>query len=221
VLVAYDYSHSRLLLLPDDLRLYRAPARSSPLEPELVRIADGVRMAMAIRGLFPPVELVELETGERSWIVDASPYSNFPVWLFDRADGLPQRPTFGFRVIRGRSPAQQPRQQQRQDEDPSGLGWRAALGPDPFQTTPLRWDKREQSELARVRACLVPVPGVKAEDFSASLERQGWLLSAGRNAARTFLEQFSVDEYTNTYRRHLKTVGALQGSRTLTGTTQP
>jgi hypothetical protein len=51
---------------------------------------------------------------------------------------------------------------------------------------------------------------MQAEDFSVSRERRDWLRVAGRAAARAFLEQFSLDQYTNTFERHLETVGEPQ-----------
>ena len=195
-LVAYDFTHRRLLRLPDDLAGYRFPGQRHAIDLDGLRIADGVRMAMSIVGLFPPIELVEVESGDRSWIVDAGPYSNFPVSLFDQA--LVRRPTLGFRVGRANSESATPG-----TEAPQELGWRGALGPDPFQTTPLNWNERDQTELSRMRACVVPVSGVEAGNFDLSEARQAMLLQAGRDAARAFLETFSYDSYLNTMGRRL------------------
>ena len=200
-LIAYDYTHRRLIRIPDDLRRYRFPWGPGPIEPESVPIADGVAMAMAIPGIFPPVELVEVSTGDRSWIVDAGPYSNFPVSLFDLQEGPLFRPTFGFRVTYGDRPAGQPGAR----KNATGLGWRSALGPAGFQTTPLTWDAQGQSELSRVRACVVPVSGVAPEDFHLTVERENALVQIGKESAGTFLDGFSLENYHNVFKKHLRT----------------
>jgi NTE family protein len=198
-LIAYDYTHRRLIRLPDDLRRYRFPGGSGPIDPGSLPIADGVAMAMAIPGLFPPVELVELSTGDRSWIVDAGPHSNFPVSLFDLQEGPLFRPTFGFRVTYADRP-----DGRAGVRTSTGIGWRSALGPAGFQTTPLTWDEQGQSELSRVRACVVPVSGVAPENFRLTVELEETLVQIGRESARTFLDDFSLENYHNVFEKHLR-----------------
>lgn len=57
-LVAVDVTNGQLLLLPDDLPLYRLPGQSAPIDPDTFPIAHAVRMSMSIPYFFEPVQLV-------------------------------------------------------------------------------------------------------------------------------------------------------------------
>lgn len=86
VVTASDLSARRLLRLPWD---YAALG----LDPDEQNVADAVRASAAIPFFFRPVHLVG------HTLVDGGLLSNFPVALFDRADGrLPRWPTFGVKL---------------------------------------------------------------------------------------------------------------------------
>ena len=93
--VAADITRGRLLLLPEDARIYG-------IEPNDLEVALAVRMSVGIPFFFQPVRLRN-PGGETSYIVDGGLMSDFPLGLFD-APGEPEWPTFGFRLVRTRVP---------------------------------------------------------------------------------------------------------------------
>ena len=196
-LIAADVTNRELLVLPDDLGKYRLPGSPQPIDPDRFRIADAVRMGMALPYFFPPVELVHGSSGRSSLIVDGGMLSNFPVWLFDVSDRDPLRPTFGFRLTGGRGYGAGIESVART------LGWPVKLGWDLFGTAMEAWDKRFMSKSTRVRTCPVPAGTVATTDFNLTSVQQTELVEGGRRAARQFLDDFRVEEYVNTYGRKL------------------
>ncbi len=57
-LIAVDVTTRALLVLPDDLPLYRRPDSKQPIDPDTFEIADATRMSMSIPYFFEPIELV-------------------------------------------------------------------------------------------------------------------------------------------------------------------
>lgn len=57
-LVAVDVTERRLLVLPDDLPLYRLPGADRAIDPDAFPISAAARMSMAIPYFFEPVSLV-------------------------------------------------------------------------------------------------------------------------------------------------------------------
>ena len=57
-LIAVDVTNRELLLLPDDLPLYRRSADGPPIDPTTFKIADAARMSMSIPYFFEPITLV-------------------------------------------------------------------------------------------------------------------------------------------------------------------
>lgn len=195
-LIAVDVTNRKLLVLPDDLGRYRLPDSDRAIEPDGFRIAHAARMSMAIPYFFDPVELVRLDSGRRSLIVDGGTLSNFPVWLFDvdpvQTGRAPVRPTFGFTLVHGRSFAPPP--------------WAKALTPWPvrfafdiFHTAQDAWDDRFVSHSTRVRTLAVDADDVATTDFHLSEEKQQLLIANGEAAARTFLDHFDLTAYRNTF----------------------
>ena len=95
-----DVTRHKLVRLPWDYPNYG-------LEPDRQRIVDAVRASMSIPFFFEPVRVkaraatydgVSYAAGTVTW-VDGGLLSNFPVEVFDRSDGLPQRwPTIGIKL---------------------------------------------------------------------------------------------------------------------------
>jgi len=198
-MIAADITQKQLLVLPDDLPQYLDPKTKAPIVPDDFKVADAVRMSMSIPFFFQPVELVHVQSGTTSTIVDGGMLSNFPVWLFDVEDRDPKRPTFGFRLYGGKSMT------------PGGLhalvqrvAWPVAFGWDMFQTTMEAWDKRFMSHSTSVRTCAISAEGIGTVDFGLSDADQTTLLDSGKRAASDFLSTFDVDDYFNTYGRTLK-----------------
>jgi NTE family protein len=197
-MIAADITQKELLVLPDDLPNYLDARTGKPIDVDMFKVADAVRMSMSIPFFFEPVELVHAATGAKSTIIDGGMLSNFPVWLFDVGDRDPQRPTFGFRLVGGKSMT------------PDGLravvqrlAWPVAFGWDMFQTSIEAWDKRFMSHSTRVRTCPIPTEGIGTVDFDLSDADATELLESGKRAATAFLADFRLDDYFNTYGRKL------------------
>jgi NTE family protein len=194
-LIAVDVTAGRLLVLPEDLQLYRDPSTGRPIEPDDFPIARAARMSMSIPYFFDPVELVDTQ-GRTCLIVDGGTLSNFPVWLWDvdpRVSGrLPTRPTFGFTLSGGHGFG-----------PPSFVTkvtpWHLRFGFDIFHTAESAWDERFVSHSTRVRTLAVDADDVGTTDFNLSQEKQELLVHNGRAAARAFLDSFSLEQYENTY----------------------
>jgi NTE family protein len=199
-LIAVDVTKRRLLVLPDDLVFYREPKSSALIDPDAFKISRAARMSMSIPYFFDPIQL-EDQDGTTCVVVDGGTLSNFPVWLFDVDPAVtrrpPTRPTFGFTLEHGR-----------------GLGgglstlhgfepWAIRFGFDIFHTAQEAWDARFVSHSTRVRTVTVDAGDVATTEFNLSKEKQELLIENGRKAARTFLDQFNLDDYLNTFHASL------------------
>ena len=194
-LIAVDVTGGHLLVLPGDLQKYRDPTTGKQIDPDEFPIARAARMSMSIPYFFDPVELQD-EQGQTCLIVDGGTLSNFPVWLWDvdpKVSGHPPtRPTFGFTLSGGH-----------------GLGppgfvnkvtpWHLRFAFSIFHTAESAWDERFQSNSTRVRTLAVNAGDVGTTDFDLSTEKQEMLIENGREAAKAFLDAFSLEEYQNTY----------------------
>lgn len=196
-MVAADVTNHRLLVLPDDLGRYRLPGRRAAISPGEFSVADAARMSLSVPYFFQPVELVDDRTGRTATIVDGGTLSNFPVWLFDTSRRDPTRPTFGLRLVGGRSVGSGLRAFVRM------LGWPAALAVDISQTQSGAWDQRFVTASTRVRTCTVDAGNVATTDFDLSAPRRADLINGGRRAAAAFLTAFSLDDYRNSFGRAL------------------
>jgi NTE family protein len=194
-LIAADITRHRMLVLPADLAAYRLPGTVSPIDPDTFRISDAVRMSMSIPFFYEPVTLETLD-GTPCTIVDGSILSSFPVWLFD-VDRELTRPTFGFHLTGGGMLNDSARRML------DGLGWPLRLAVDMFHTVTEAWDARFMSNSTVVRTCQIETPNTAATDFSLGALEQQRLVEAGREAARTFLDDFQIDGYVNTFGRRL------------------
>jgi NTE family protein len=202
-MIAADVTSHRLLVLPDDLHRYRRPGEARPIEPDTVRVADAVRMSLSIPFFFEPVELVDVLTNTPSTIVDGGTLSNFPVWLFDTSRRDPTRPTFGLRLIGGRSVGSGLRGFVRM------LGWPAQLASNIAQTQSGAWDERFTTRSTRVRTCPVDAGDVGTTDFDLPAAGRAALIHGGRRAGKAFLERFDLAEYRNTFGRSLQPAPAM------------
>jgi NTE family protein len=195
-LIAVDVTNRRLLVLPDDLVLYRTPGSSTMIDPDEFKISRAARMSMSIPYFFEPIELEDAQ-GRASTIVDGGTLSNFPVWLFDVDPAVtgkpPTRPTFGFTLEHGRGIG-------------GGLNaisrlepWALRFAFDIFHTAQEAWDARFVSHSTRVRTVTVDAGDVATTEFNLSKEKQELLIENGRAAARAFLDQFKLEDYMNTF----------------------
>lgn len=90
VVTASDLSRQRLMYLPWDLETYGVDTHSYP-------VARAVRASAAIPFMFEPVDL-HSKYG-KSTLADGSLLRSYPIEIFDRHDGKPDRwPTIGVRL---------------------------------------------------------------------------------------------------------------------------
>jgi NTE family protein len=194
--IATDITRREMLVLPDALPNYRVEQGSKPIDRRSFAVADAVRMSMSIPYFFQPVELIHNETGQRSTIVDGGVLSNFPVWIFDE-DHDPQRPTFGFKLVGGKDAGGGLERIVR------AFGWPAQMGVDIFHTAIDAWDSYWVSHSTYVRTCAISAGDVGTTDFNLTSAQREGLLKSGSEAAREFLNQWTPDQYLNSYGRGL------------------
>ncbi|MDQ3905748.1 MAG: patatin-like phospholipase family protein [Actinomycetota bacterium] len=204
-LIAVDVTKRRLLVLPEDLKDYRLPKGGGLIDPAQFPIARAARMSMSIPYFFEPVELVHRD-GTQCQIIDGGTLSNFPVWLFDvdpsRVGRPPVRPTFGFTLTGGRS------FRDRWTPLTKVTPWPLRFAFDIFHTAQDAWDARFVSQSTCVRTVTVSAADVATTDFDLSEDRQRLLLANGRNAAREFLDKFSLEDYVNSFHATVTTIPA-------------
>lgn len=198
-LIACDVTNHLLLVLPDDLSKYSRPGSAAPIDPDGFEIADAARMSMSIPYFFEPIELVHRATGKIAVIVDGGTLSNFPVWIFDVAQGVPRRPTFGFTLTGGQGVGAGFNRAVRMTP------WGVRFAFDIFHTAQEAWDERFVSHSTRVRTLAVDAGNVGTTQFNLSSELQDMLIANGRSAARAFLDKFELADYMNTFHRTFET----------------
>src|SRR5882757_1052714 len=184
-----DITRGRLVRLPWDYPVYGHP----DIDNEL--IVDAVRASMSIPFFFDPVRLrapdavvdgVTYEGGTVTW-VDGGMLSNFPVEVFDRADGVASRwPTIGIKLS-----AQQTLVPARGDVHNVIAEAVACL-----HTLLDNADRYYITADKAARTIFVDCFGLKATDFHLTVEDQQTLDANGHQAARDWLarpaEQVSV-----------------------------
>jgi NTE family protein len=77
--------------------------------------------------------------------------------------------------------------------------WHLRFAFDIFHTAESAWDERFVSHSTRVRTLAVDADDVGTTDFNLSKEKQELLVHNGRVAAKAFLDDFSLEQYENTY----------------------
>jgi len=179
VVLASDVSRQRAIQLPWDYHLYG-------LDPDRQLVADAVRMSASIPFYFEPMTLRAAD-GQVSTVLDGAVFSNFPITIFDRTDGLPPRwPTFGVRLT-SRAEA---RPHTERVKGPISLG--LALVESMFGA----WDAMYIDDPRTIdRSIFVDTGGVSSTDFDITAEQQERLLVAGQRAAGKFLSDWDFRSY--------------------------
>jgi NTE family protein len=178
-----DLSRGTLVRLPWDLPYYLLTSadQTDPAKQTAVidnyPIVDAVRASMSIPFFFQPFEQ-QTAFGACTW-VDGGLLQNFPVTVFDRTDGRPNRwPTFGIKL------SSQP----------------ALNTPD----VPVKGDLREVISIAHTamgewnrypladegvgaRTVFIDTMGIASTDFGLSKDQRDQLFANGQSAARNFL----------------------------------
>jgi NTE family protein len=189
VVLASDVSRGKLVRFPWDYPLYG-------LDPDTQRVADAVRASMSIPIFYEPVELeFEMADGQEatSYLVDGGMLSNFPIEIFDRADGNPPRwPTFGLKLS---SHPHAPTEERFQVHGTISLA-KAMIG-----TMMNFYDQMHIDDPAALaRTIFIDTLDVKATDFDIDESTQLQLFENGRSATAGFLNGWDFDRYVATYR---------------------
>ena len=180
--IASDISQGRMLALPQDISEYG-------IRPEDLNVAAAVRMSMSIPFFYEPVKLKNMKTNQTSYIVDGGLLSNFPVWLFDTAGGVPEWPTFGFKLVEPEEGAL--------NEVRGPISLLTAL----FSTMMEAHDARYIKDENFVRTIPIPTLGIGTTEFNITRERSEELYQSGRKAAEQFFTGWNFDKYVDKYRK--------------------
>ena len=178
-MTASDVSRHRFVRLPWDYPLYG-------LDPDEQEVADAVRASASIPFFFEPVTLrspgAGRSEGSVSTLVDGSVLSNFPVAVFDRADGRPPRwPTFGVRL------SMRPEGRVQTTEVRGTVSLALSL----VETMLEACDAAHIDDpCVQSRSVFVDTSGVSPVDFGITDEQQEQLLLAGHEAAGAFLRDW-------------------------------
>ncbi|WP_137812147.1 patatin-like phospholipase family protein [Gandjariella thermophila] len=175
VVHASDLSRRVLVRLPWDYDQYGQVA-----DEQLV--VDAVRASMSIPFYFRPVQ-VRTDKGTATW-VDGGLLSNFPITVFDRTDGKPERwPTWGVKL------SGEPRDS-RDRPVSNALSMLFCC----VETLLSDWNRyRLEEEGVNRRTIHVNTDGVSAIDFGIDAETRDRLFRNGEQAAERFLAQLPPD----------------------------
>lgn len=180
--IASDITNGKMLVLPQD-------ATRFGVRPEELDVAAAVRMSMSIPFFFEPVKYKSRLNKKISYIVDGGVLSNFPVWLFDTEDGVPEWPTFGFKLV------------EPEEGTPSNIRGPISLLTALFSTMMEAHDARYIEDQHFVRTIPIPTLGVKTTEFNITPDRTEALYQSGRQAAEKFLETWDFNNYIEKYRK--------------------
>ncbi|RKR74918.1 NTE family protein [Frondihabitans australicus] len=184
VVHASDLTRKCLVRIPWDLPQYLCAPDASPEERRAAidsyRLVDAVRASMSIPWFFRPF-LQRTATGSCTW-VDGGLLENFPVTVFDRTDGRPNRwPTFGVKLSSRPGPA---------SNDRTVLGNIAELKAV-ASTTLGQWNRYVLTDDGvDARTVWVDTDGISATEFHLSGAQQDTLYANGTAAADRFLTEW-------------------------------
>lgn len=194
--IATDITERRLLVLPQDLRLFG-------YDPDQFSIARAVRMSMSIPLYYEPVRLTD-SNGNLHLIVDGGVLSNYPVWLLDDGTPDPPWPTFGFKLI---EPDSRDIKKGRRSEINNMISFLLALGGtmvdahDKFHISRLKGDYDRTIGIQTVIEINNEEKEIKTTDFDITKEESRLLYINGQNAAEAFLRTWDFEEWKKKYRQ--------------------
>ncbi len=188
--IASDITAHKLLILPQD-------AASLGINPDDLEVALAVRMSMSIPVFFKPVRIRNRQTRQRHLIVDGALLSSFPVWIFD-ADGIPDWPTFGLRLVAG-----DPRALLGQNiavPARRGIGQVIDFAKGLLQTMTDAHDRMYLERDTFARTIAIPTLGVDPHNFRLTPQQIDGLYQSGRQSAEDFLQHWSFAGYIAEFR---------------------
>ena len=191
--IASDVTKHELLVLPRD-------AAKLGIEPDELDVALAVRMSMSIPVFFEPARFENPKTGESHVIVDGGMLSNFPVWLFDAEDQVPDWPTFGMLLVEPKPSL--PIGARLPEAKMTGHGPRVVVEyvKALAQTMMEAHDRLYVEQSSYARTIPIPTLGVGTTEFDLSPERALALFDSGRWAAEKFLDTWDFDAYIAEFR---------------------
>jgi NTE family protein len=194
--IAADISDRRLLVLPNDLKLFG-------INPDGFSISRAVRMSMSIPFFFEPVELRDT-SGRKHFIVDGGLLSNYPVWLLDDGSDDPPWPTFGFKLM---EPDKRELQKAKRNPINNPISFLKAIvgtmldAHDSYHISKSKGDYDRTIGIPTV----VTINGNDKEigtiDFSITPKESQALYENGVEVAKKFLETWDFDEWKEKYRQ--------------------
>ena len=194
--IASDVTTHELLVLPRD-------ARKLGLEPDELDVGLAVRMSMSIPVFFEPVRQEHSKTGQTHLIVDGGMLSNYPVWLFDSLDQVPDWPTFGLLLVEPKPRVQigerltKPSREHTHARGPRAVvDYVKALA----QTMMEAHDRLYVEQANYARTIPIPTLGVGTTEFDLPPDRALALYDSGRTAAEKFLSTWDFDAYIAEFR---------------------
>jgi NTE family protein len=169
-----DLSRHCLVRLPWDYQHYGAVAKDQ-------LIVDAVRASMSFPFFFRPVQFKPSTGGAVTW-VDGGLLSNFPITVFDRTDGQPERwPTWGIKLSADPVPNDRPVR--------TGIG----IAIESLKTLMDDWNQYCLSdEGVNQRTIMVDTTGISTLDFDLTATQEQTLFDSGQAAAQRFLAQQPV-----------------------------
>ena len=192
--IASDVTTHELLVLPRD-------ARKLGIEPDDLDVGLAVRMSMSIPIFFEPVRIEHPETGEGHLIVDGGMLSNFPVWLFDCEDQVPDWPTFGLLLVEPKPEIQiGERLSKPSSSHTRGPGAVVDYVKSLAQTMMEAHDRMYVAQASYARTIPIPTLGVGTTEFDLAPDRALALYDSGRAAATKFLDTWDFDAYIAEFR---------------------
>ena len=196
--IASDVSRGRMMVLPQDIADFGT-------RPEDLNVALAVRMSMSIPFFYEPVKIRNVKINQMSYIVDGGLLSNFPVWLFDSGGGIPEWPTFGFKLV----------EPEAEHELPNKVRGPISMLMALFSTMMQAHDARYISDAQFVRTIPIPTLGIGTTEFDISPEKSEALYQSGRRAGEEFFATWDFTEYISKYRKGKPKAG--RGSRLRSG----
>jgi NTE family protein len=183
-----DLTRGALVRLPWDLPYYLLDSKDQGDAAKQIAaidsypIVDAVRASMSIPFFFQPFEQTTA-LGACTW-VDGGLLQNFPVTVFDRTDGQPNRwPTFGIKLS-SRPPLNTPDVPVRGDIREVVSIAHTAAG---------EWNRYPLAdEGVGARTVFVDTMGIASTDFGLTKQQRDELFANGQAAARAFLVDWAA-----------------------------
>jgi len=194
--IAADITDRRLLVLPNDLKLFG-------IKPDEFSISRAVRMSMSIPFFFEPVELRDT-SGRKHLIVDGGLLSNYPIWLLDDNKPDPPWPTFGFKLM---EPDNRELKEAKRNPINNPISFLKAIVGTMLDAHDRYHISKSKGDFDRTIGIptIVTVNGIEKEigttDFNITQEESQALYENGVQFAKEFLKKWDFNKWKRKYRQ--------------------